>query len=57
MRCSTAGCTWRGLAAEFGHWHTIYVRLNRWAKAGVLERVVSELQGQQLAGLDLDALS
>ncbi len=52
-----AGCTWRGLAAEFGHWHTVDMRLNRWAKAGVLELVVSELQGQQLAGLDLDALS
>ena len=33
------GCTWRGLPREFGDWHTIYVRLNRWAKAGVLERV------------------
>ena len=53
----TEGCTWRGLPAEFGHWHTIYMRLDRRAKAGVLERVVTELQRDQLAALELDALS
>ena len=50
------GCTWRALPAEFGPWHTIYMRLNRWAKAGVLARVLSELQRDQLAALELDAL-
>ena len=35
------GCTWPGLPDEFGHWRTFYMRLNRWAKAGVLERVVT----------------
>ena len=51
------GCTWRGLPREFGDWHTVYVRLNRWAKAGVLERVARALQQELLAELDLDALS
>lgn len=51
-----AGCTWRALPTEFGPWHTIYMRLNRWAKAGVLARVLSELQRDQLAALELDAL-
>ena len=51
------GCTWRGLPAEFGNWHTIYVRLNRWAKRGVLARIVAELQRDQMAGRDLDVLS
>ncbi len=51
------GCTWRGLPREFGNWHTIYVRLNRWAKAGVLERIARELQQELLAELDLDTLS
>jgi transposase len=27
------------LPKRFGNWHTIYTRMNRWAKAGVLERV------------------
>ena len=43
------GCTWRGLPAHFGNWHTVYVRLNRWAKRGVLERVFGELQRDQMA--------
>ena len=33
------GCKWRGLPASFGNWHTIYTRMNRWAKSGVLDRV------------------
>ena len=51
------GCTWRGLPREFGNWHTIYVRLNRWAKAGVLERVVQALQQELLVESDADTLS
>ena len=33
------GCKWRGLPKRFGNWHTIYTRMNRWAKSGVLDRV------------------
>ena len=51
------GCTWRGLPAHFGNWHTVYVRLNRWAKRGVLERVFGELQRDQMASRHLVALS
>ena len=29
------GCKWRGLPERFGNWHTIYTRMNRWAKNGV----------------------
>jgi len=38
------GCKWRGLPKHFGNWHTIYTRMNRWAKNGILDRVFSELQ-------------
>ena len=34
------GCKWRSLPKRFGNWHTIYTRMNRWAKAGVLDRLV-----------------
>ena len=51
------GCTWRGLPTEFGNWHTIYVRLNRWATAGVLARVAAALQREALAGVELDTLA
>lgn len=27
----------------FGNWHTIHVRLNRWAKTGILKRLATEL--------------
>ena len=30
------GCKWRALPEHFGNWNTIYVRMNRWAKSGVL---------------------
>jgi len=31
------GCKWRGLPKRFGNWPTIYTRMNRWSKAGVLD--------------------
>ena len=51
------GCKWRALPERFGHWHTVYMRLNRWAKAGVLERVLAALLAEQPAARDWDALS
>ena len=38
------GCKWRGLPPRFGRWHTIYTRMNRWSRNGVLDRVFTELQ-------------
>ena len=49
--------TWHELASEIGNWHMIYVRLNRWAKTGVLERVVQALQQELLVESDADTLS
>jgi transposase len=40
------GCKWRALPKEYGNWHTVYVRLNRWSKNGVLERVFKGLQAE-----------
>ncbi len=51
------GCKWRGLPARFGNWHTIYTRLNRWAKAGVLERLFEQMQQQQLIRIKIEAVS
>ncbi len=38
------GCKWRGRAKQFGNRHTIYTRMNRWAKHGVLDQIVQCLQ-------------
>lgn len=36
------GCKWRGLPKRFGNWHSIYIRMNRWAKKGVLDQVFAK---------------
>jgi len=51
------GCKWRGLPKRFGPWHTIYTRMNRWSKSGVLEVVFAQLQRQQLLRIRIEAVS
>src|SRR6266700_3276220 len=51
------GCKWRGLPPRFGNWHTIYTRMNRWAKSGVLDRVFEELQRSRLILIRIEAVS
>ena len=51
------GCKWRGLPKRFGNWHTIYTRMNRWSKAGVLDRVFEELQQAQVVRIKIEAVS
>lgn len=51
------GCKWRGLPKHFGNWHTIYTRMNRWSKAGVLDRLFEELQRAQIVRIRLEAVS
>jgi len=51
------GCKWRSLPAHFGPWHTIYTRMSRWAKNGVLDRVFAKLQQQQILSVKLNVLS
>lgn len=51
------GCKWRGLPNRFGNWHTIYTRMRRWAKAGVLDKMFEELQRQQVVRIKLEAVS
>jgi len=51
------GCKWRGLPKRFGPWHTVYVRMNRWAKAGVLDRVFTALQEEELIRIKVEALA
>ena len=48
------GCKWRGLPKCFGNWHTIYTRMNRWSKAGVLDRVFARLQEEQILAIHLE---
>ena len=51
------GCTWRGLPEQFGNWHTVYTRMMRWSKSGVLDRIFEKLQTEQLIQIKIEALS
>ena len=42
------GCKWRALLSEYGNWHTIYVRFNRWCKNGTIDRIFEALQTQNI---------
>ena len=54
-RCEN-GCSWRSLPQSFGPWHVIYVRLNRWAKSGVLEQVYTQLTAEGVPAKKVFAL-
>ena len=50
------GCPWRDLPADFGNWHSIYVRFARWEKGGVWARVAEALSDDaDLEELFIDA--
>jgi len=51
------GCKWRALPERYGRWHTVYTRMMRWSKAGVLDRVFTELQHKQLLRVRIESLS
>jgi transposase len=51
------GCKWRGLPKRFGNWHTIYTRMNRWSKSGVLDRIFAQLQHTQILRVKIEAVA
>ena len=51
------GCKWRGLPKRFGNWHTIYTRMNRWSKNGILDRVFAQMQQEQIVRIRIEAVS
>ena len=51
------GCKWRRLPKRFGNWHTIYTRMNRWSKSGVLDQVFEQLQREQIVRVRIESVS
>lgn len=51
------GCKWRALPKEYGNWNTVYVRMNRWAKKGVLNKIFDFLQREQIISIRIEAVS
>jgi transposase len=50
------GCKWRALPKEYGDWHTIYVRMNRWSKNGTLRRLFEALQAENIIQIKMEAV-
>jgi len=50
------GCKWRALPKEFGNWHTIYMRMNRWSKNGVLKKLFEALQKENIIQINMEVL-
>jgi transposase len=51
------GCKWRALPKEFGNWHSIYTRMNRWSKNFVLHRVFERLQREDMMRVCVTVMS
>jgi transposase len=51
------GCKWRSLPKEYGNWNTIYKKVNRWAKQGILDRVFIALQKEQIIQIKVEHAS
>lgn len=45
---------WRQLPPEFGNWHTVYVRMNRWSKNGTLDKIFQEMQLHHLIVIKIE---
>ena len=50
------GCKWRALPKSYGNWHTIYVRMNRWSKNGVLQRLFEALQVENIIRIKVESI-
>lgn len=50
------GCKWRALPEHYGKWHTVYTRMLRWSRAGVLDRVFEQLQRRRLMHVRIEAV-
>jgi len=50
------GCKWRSLPESYGKWHTVYVRMNRWSKAGVLRRLFEALQIEGVIQIKMESV-
>jgi len=50
------GCKWRALPKTYGNWHTVYVRMNRWSKVGVLQRLFEALQIEGIIQIKMETV-
>ena len=51
------GCKWRALPSEYGNWNSVYRKVSRWARSGVLERVFAALQRERVIAITVEILA
>ena len=51
------GCKWRSLPKEYGKWNTIYVRLRRWVRKGILQKAFLLLQEKRIIQISVEIIS
>ena len=51
------GCKWRCLPKEYGNWNTIYVRLRRWSRKGILQKAFMLLQEKGIIQISVQIIS
>jgi transposase len=51
------GCKWRALPSSYGKWYTIYKRVNRWAKKGVLKNLFLSVEKEQIMLIKIKILA
>ena len=56
LHVASNGCKWRALPERYGNWHTVYTRMLRWSRSGVLDRVFEQLQRQRLMHVRIEAV-
>lgn len=55
LHVAETGCSWRALPKSYGNWHTVYMRMNRWSKNGVIQRLFEGLQEENLIRVRMEA--
>jgi transposase len=55
MYVAENGRKWRGLSKEYGNWHSVYVRMSRWSKRGVLARLFEALQRENIIRIKIES--
>ncbi len=56
LHATENGCKWRALPKSYGNWHTVYVRMNRWSRNGVLQHLFEGLQQENIICIRMEAI-
>ena len=48
------GRKWKASPKSYGNWHTVYTRMNRWSKNGVLSRLSEALQQEDIIRIRME---